>query len=105
MPYRISYTNQARDDLRYLTANQQSRITDEVLKQLPYQPTIRTINRKPMEPNPLGVSWVLRVGNLRVYYDVENDPPPTIFVRRVGIKKGNRVHIGNEWLEPRTGRE
>ena len=67
-------------------------------KQLVHQPTVETRNRKPMRPNPVA-PWELRIGNLRVYYDVEEEPEPTVFIRAVGIKERNRVRIGKEVIE------
>ena len=51
-----------------------------------------------MRPNPLA-PWELRVGDLRVYYDVEHRPRPTVYVRAVGVKQRNRVCIGKEVIE------
>ena len=44
--------------------------------------------------------WELRIGNLRVYYDVEEDPEPSVYIRAVGAKEGNRVRIGRKVIEP-----
>ena len=46
-----------------------------------------------MRANPLAL-WELRVANLRVYYDVVEVPPRTVFVRAVGVKERDRVRIG-----------
>lgn len=73
-------------------------VLDTVDKQLAHQPTVKTKNRKPMRPNPLA-PWELRIGNLRVYYDVEEEPEPVVYIRAVGIKERNRVRIGNEVIE------
>ncbi len=62
------------------------------------QPTEEARNRKPMRPNPIA-PWELRIGNLRVYYDVEEEPEPTVFIRAVGVKLGNRVRIGHEVIQ------
>ncbi len=43
--------------------------------------------------------WELRVGNLRVYYDIEEEPEAVVFVRAVGVKQRNRVLIGGEVIE------
>ena len=51
-----------------------------------------------MRPNPLA-PWELRIGNLRVYYDVENDPEATVLVLAVGRKERNRVYIGGEVIK------
>lgn len=48
-----------------------------------------------MRPNPLA-PWELRVGNLRVYYDVNEDPEPVVQIRAVGIKEHNELRIGGE---------
>ena len=65
---------------------------------LTFQPTVETRNRKPMRPNPLA-PWELRLGNLRVYYEVEEEPEPVVYIRAVGIKERNRVRIGKEVIE------
>jgi mRNA-degrading endonuclease RelE of RelBE toxin-antitoxin system len=84
--------------MRVLTARQQAIILDEVDDQLMHQPMVETKNRKPMRPNP-AAPWELRIGNLRVYYDVEEDPEPAVYIRAVGVKEGNRVRIGREVID------
>ncbi len=81
-----------------LTARQQTIVLDTVEEQLAHQPTLETRNRKPMRPNPLA-PWELRVGNLRVYYDVQEKPEAAVYIRAVGIKERNRVRIGGEVIE------
>lgn len=81
--------------MRMLTAYQQSIVLDKVDEQLINEPTVETKNRKPMRPNPLA-PWEFRIGDLRVYYDVEEDPRKLVYIRAIGIKKRNRVFIGNE---------
>ena len=98
MPYHIEYSPDAEDHLRALTARQRAIVLDTVDEQLAYQPTVETRNRKPMRPNPLA-PWELRIGNLRVYYDVEEDPEPVVYIRAVGVKERNRVRIGREVIE------
>jgi len=51
-----------------------------------------------MRPNPLA-PWELRIGNLRVYYDVEEQPESVVFIRALGVKQRNRVRIGREVIE------
>jgi mRNA-degrading endonuclease RelE of RelBE toxin-antitoxin system len=67
-------------------------VLDGIAEQLSYEPTAETRNRKEMLPNSLA-SWELRIGDLRVYYDVTEDPQ-TVTVVAVGIKERNRVLIG-----------
>ncbi|MBI3797105.1 MAG: type II toxin-antitoxin system RelE/ParE family toxin [Deltaproteobacteria bacterium] len=98
MPYRIEYSPEAEEHLRFLTARQRVTVLDTVDEQLMHQPTVETRNRKPMRPNPLAPRE-LRVGKLRVYYDAEEEPEPVVHIRAVGIKERNRVRIGKEVLE------
>ncbi|PJB71895.1 MAG: plasmid stabilization protein ParE, partial [Armatimonadetes bacterium CG_4_9_14_3_um_filter_58_7] len=93
MPHEIEYSPEAEEHLRALTARQQTIILDEVEVQLLHQPTVETRNRKPMRPNPLA-PWELRIGDLRVYYDVETEPEAKVIVLAIGIKERNRVLIG-----------
>ena len=53
-----------------------------------------------MRPNP-PAPWELRMGNLRVYYDVEEEPEHVVYIRAVGIKERRRVRvrIGKEVIE------
>ncbi len=67
-------------------------------KQLVYEPTVETKNRKPMRPNPVA-PWELRIGNLRVYYDVEEEPEQVVLIRAVGVQERSRVRIGREVIE------
>ena len=81
-----------------LTRGEQVRILDAVDGQLAHEPTVETRNRKPMRPNPIA-PWELRVGGLRVYYDVEDAPDMVVKVRAVGVKERDRVRIGRESIE------
>jgi mRNA-degrading endonuclease RelE of RelBE toxin-antitoxin system len=98
LTYRIEYSPDAADHLRALSARHQANIIDNVEEQLAYQPAVETRNRKPMRPNPVA-PWELRIGQFRVYYDIEEKPKRVVFIRAVGIKKRNCVQIGNEVLE------
>jgi mRNA-degrading endonuclease RelE of RelBE toxin-antitoxin system len=98
LPYRIEYSPDAEEHLRFLTARQRAVVLDTVDEQLMYQPTVETRNRKPMRPNPLA-PWELRVGKLRVYYDIEEGPEMAVYIRAVGIKERNRVSIAGEVFE------
>ena len=98
MRYFIEYSPEAEEHLRVLTARQQEIVLNTVERQLLYQPTVETRNRKPMRPNPMAPRE-LRIGDLRVYYDVSEIPEPVVKVRAVGIKKRNQLHIGGEVLK------
>ena len=93
--YRIEYAPAVANHLQDLTVRQQVIVLDAVDEQLIYQPTVETKNRKPMRPNPLA-PWELRIGNLRVYYDVEAEPEPLVYIHAVGVKERNQVRIAGE---------
>jgi mRNA-degrading endonuclease RelE of RelBE toxin-antitoxin system len=98
VPYKIEYSPGVIDHLQALTARQQRTLLDAIEAQLIYEPNVETRNRKRMRPNPLA-PWELRVGNLRVYYDVQEDPKTLIVILAVGIKLRNRVFIGGKEFE------
>jgi mRNA-degrading endonuclease RelE of RelBE toxin-antitoxin system len=95
LPYRIEYDAAARDHLRGLTARDRTTVLSAVDSHLNNQPDVQTRDRKPMRENPLAV-WELRIGRLRVYYDVVQEPEPTVQVRAVGIKERNQVYIAGK---------
>ena len=98
MKYRIEYSPETVDHFRVLTTRQQVTVLDTVEKQLGFQPSVETRHRKPMRPNPIA-PWELRIGNLRVYYDIEDDPEHVVYICAVGIKDRNNVRIGKEVIK------
>jgi mRNA-degrading endonuclease RelE of RelBE toxin-antitoxin system len=98
LSYRIEYSPETADHLQVLTARQRSIVFDVVDRQLADQPGVETRNRKPMRPNPVA-PWELRAGNLRVYYDIIEDPEKSVTVLAVGVKNRNRILIGGKELQ------
>jgi len=92
MPFRVEYDPVTEDHLAALTARQAAIVLDSVPLQLTHQPTVITRNRKPLRPNPLA-PWELRIGDLRVYYDVQAEPEAIVTIRAVGVKDRNRLRI------------
>jgi len=98
MAYLIKYSPEVKEHLKVLSVREQRIVLDAVEKQLLHQPTVETKNRKPMRPNLLA-PWELRVGTLRVYYHVEEEPDDVVYIKAVGIKERNQVRIGTEVIE------
>jgi len=73
-------------------------VFDAVDEQLAHQPGIETRNRKPMRPNPTA-PWELRIGELRVYYEIADEPDNVVTIVAVGVKDRNRVLIGGREIE------
>lgn len=98
MSFRIGYSPDAEGHLRALTARQRATVLDTVDEQLTHEPDVETRDRKPMRPNPVA-PWELRIGELRVYYDITYEPTKMVAVRAVGVKIRNTVSIGGEVIE------
>ena len=93
MPYEIQYADTAIGHLAALTAPERSTVIDAIEEQLSHEPLIETRNRKLLRPNPIA-SWELRVGALRVFYDVASTErsagtPAVVRILAVGKKKRN----------------
>lgn len=98
MAYRIEYSPATDEHLRLLTARQRSIVFDVVDEQLSHQPAVETRNRKPMRPNPLA-PWELRIGELRVYYEIAEDPEAVVTIVAVGVKQRDRILIGGKEIK------
>ncbi len=98
MVYRIEYSPAAEEHLRTVTARHRAIIFDGVDEQLIHEPAVETRNRKPMRPNPIA-PWELRIGDLRVYYDIQEAPETVVTILAIGIKDRDRVLIGGEEVE------
>ena len=97
MSYRIAFSRTSLSHLRAFTAREQRIIRDALIEQLSYEPNVQTRNRKEMRPNLLAV-WELRIGDFRVYYDVD-EGESIVDIRAIGIKEGNQIRIGGEIVE------
>lgn len=90
--FRIEYAPGALDQLREMGARDRATVVDNVERKLEHGPTLTARNKKPLRANELA-SWELRIGEWRVYYDVEEMPEPVVTVRAVGRKVRDRVLI------------
>ncbi len=101
MAYEVVFSDNAREHLRALATAQRKTVLEQIEAQLMHEPIVQTKNRKPMRSNPLA-SWELRIGDLRVYYDIQNQPP-VVFVLAIGVKDRSEVRIGGKpylWDKP-----
>lgn len=79
--------------LEVLTTGQRSTVLDAIERQLTNEPSKETRNRKPLRPNPIA-PWELRVGELRVFYEVSEGPPALVRILAVGAKVRETLRIG-----------
>ena len=103
MPYEIRFADTAISHLVALTARERSMALDAIEKQLSHEPVVETRNRKLLRPNPIA-SWELRVGALRVFYDVASTATPAstaavVRILAVGKKEGNVLRIGGKVVD------
>lgn len=95
MGYKIDFADSTKEHLRYLTASQRAIVFDTVKKQLVHEPFVKTRNRKNLEEHPIA-PWELRIGDLRVFYDLSPEEADVVEILAVGFKKGNRLFIAGK---------
>ncbi|NUO79346.1 type II toxin-antitoxin system RelE/ParE family toxin [candidate division KSB1 bacterium] len=95
MAYKIEFADSTKEHLKSLTANQRAVIFAAVKKQLVHEPFVKTRNRKPIESHPVA-PWELRVGDLRVFYDLSPDEPDVVEILAIGIKEGSKLLIAGK---------
>ena len=76
MSFRFDYTQEALDNLRTLRSFDRKAIREKMQEQLTHQPDTKTKNKKPIIGEdfpwgPQGIVWELKVGEFRVFYEVE----------------------------------
>ena len=88
--YEVRFAEGVVGDLKRVRAHDRKRILDSIDEQLSHQPTVPTKNRKILvdltptwEANP--PIWELRVGEYRIFYDVDEDGNE-VYVRAVRKK-------------------
>jgi mRNA-degrading endonuclease RelE of RelBE toxin-antitoxin system len=98
MAFKVLYSPEAVDHLSMLPMADRALVVDQVEQQLTHQPTLPTRKRKVLRPNPIA-PWELRLGDLRVFYDVQEEGDSTIQVKAVGKKIHNELWVGGERIE------
>ena len=95
MAHRVQLAETAKAHFARLSAREQTIVLDAVKAQLQYEPLQETRNRKRLRPNPLA-PWELRVGTLRVFYEIDVNDSELVNVLAIGVKRGNRLLIGGK---------
>jgi mRNA-degrading endonuclease RelE of RelBE toxin-antitoxin system len=85
------FTEEALESLTFLRKHEQVVVLDAIGLQLASEPVAETRNRKPLRPNELS-QWELRVGHLRVFYNVDLQSA-IVTVVAVGWKENNNYYI------------
>jgi mRNA-degrading endonuclease RelE of RelBE toxin-antitoxin system len=98
MAFSIIYSPEAVDHLAALPRAAQSPVLDQVEEQLRQEPGLPTRKRKLLRPNAIA-PWELRLSDFRVFYAIEEQPEPKVTVAAVGVKRHNKLWIGNERID------
>ena len=81
-----------------ISLRQQAIVVDAVKVQLKSEPLRETRNRKRLRPNPLA-PWELRVGFLRIFYEVDTLESDLINILAIGNKKGNKLIVSGKEIQ------
>lgn len=92
MAFEITITEDAESQMHTLPVREQRMLEAAIVARLRDQPTSITKAIKRLRPNPLA-EFELRVGDLRVLYNVEERE---VILLVVGRKVGNRLIVGSE---------
>ena len=98
MAYEVKFAASVKRQLQDLPAHERALVLEAVEIQLVHEPLVETTNRKPLRPNPVA-PWELRVGDLRIFYDVSAEMPATVNILAVGRKDGNILRIAGEEIK------
>ena len=81
-----------------MTTRDRTTVLDAIRRQLLHEPLKETRNRKPLRPNPIA-PWELRVGHLRVFYEVAGVESGVVRILAVGRKRRNALMIGGKEVQ------
>jgi len=95
VPYTVEFAESVEGHFRTLTVRQRVTILDAIDRQLLHEPLKETRHRKPLRPNPIA-PWELRVGQLRVFYEVAGAESGLGRILAVGRKRRNALIIGGK---------
>ncbi len=98
MAYEIEFAESVQGHFRALTARERTVVLDAAERQLLHEPLKETRHRKPLRPNPIA-PWELRVGPLRVFYEVTAGEPGVVRILAIGRKRRNAVIIGDKEIQ------
>jgi mRNA-degrading endonuclease RelE of RelBE toxin-antitoxin system len=95
VPYTVEFAQSVERHLRVLTARERTTVLNAIGRQLLHEPLKETRHRKPLRPNPIA-PWELRVGQLRIFYDVTGAESGVVRILAVGRKRRNVLVVGDK---------
>ena len=94
MPYEVELAESVEAHFGALTVRERATVLDMIRRQLLHEPLKETRHRKPLRPNPIA-PWELRIGQLRVFYEVVGEESGIVRVLAVGRKVRSTLTIGD----------
>jgi mRNA-degrading endonuclease RelE of RelBE toxin-antitoxin system len=91
MPYEIRYSSEAIDQLKGLRAFDRTAILDQIEQVLAVNPMTESKARVKRLREPAPTQYRLRVGEFRVFYDVEQD---TVLIIQILSKQDSLDFLG-----------
>lgn len=90
MPFAVQIVRSALKELQAFKPYHQRQIAEAIDRQLPRQPNLPTRHRKPLSVTEASFVfnpplWELRIGDLRVFYDVD-EQNQVVYIRAVRAK-------------------
>jgi mRNA-degrading endonuclease RelE of RelBE toxin-antitoxin system len=98
MTYHIRILPRCRASTASIDRPDRNIVLEVIEEQLSHQPEVQTRHRKLMRENPLA-DWELRVGEYRVFYDVDNDQD-IVMVLAIGLKSHSTLWIEGQETQP-----
>jgi|SRR5437016_5799791 len=98
MPYRIRFSPEAITELERLRPFDRTAIMDQIGRVLSVNPTLESRARIKRLREPAPTQYRLRVGDFRVFYDVEEDRVE--IVRVVSKEAATRYQGGQKRVDP-----
>ena len=99
--FEIRLSDDADEHLSWFSKREKQLILDEVFRHLEYEPHVETKKRKKLESSKLA-TWELRIGDIRVFYDIvtSQQPMPHVEIVAIGEKTHNVLKIAGEEVKP-----
>ena len=95
MPYTVEFAASVEAHFAALTARDRAMGIGAIGRQLLHEPLKEPRHRKPLRPNPVA-HWELRVGQLRVFFEVVGADNGVVRILAVGRKQRNVLLIGGQ---------
>ena len=91
MPYEIRYANEAVEQLKKLRVFDRTAILDQIEEILSVNPTVTSKSRIKRLREPAPTQYRLRVGEFRVFYDVEEE---AVLIIQILSKQDSNDYLG-----------